>query len=218
MCWKEFLIAPIRLTILQNKYPTCRFYAGASVNNSSSLGKYCVIFQNTSIANSVIGDHTFIQKNSRILNANVGKFCSIASRVSVGLGKHSISSVSSHPAFYLSTSTSPIAKSFSSSDKFSTYEPIHIGHDVWIGENVLILDGVRIGTGAVIGAGAVVTGDIPEYAIAVGVPARIIKYRFSKDIRQQLIETKWWDMPNEWLQAHCDLFSDPINFLQLLEN
>ena len=55
--------------------------------------------------------------------------------------------------------------------------PIVVGDDVWIGTRVIILPGVTIGKGVVIGAGAIVTKDIPEYAIAVGTPARVIKYR-----------------------------------------
>ena len=54
---------------------------------------------------------------------------------------------------------------------------ILIGDDVWIGSNVTILSGVKIGRGAVIGAGAVVTKDVPEYAIAGGVPAKVIRFR-----------------------------------------
>ena len=52
---------------------------------------------------------------------------------------------------------------------------IRIENSVWIGAHAVILDGVRIGTGSVIGAGAVVTKDIPAHALAVGVPARVIK-------------------------------------------
>jgi carbonic anhydrase/acetyltransferase-like protein (isoleucine patch superfamily) len=54
---------------------------------------------------------------------------------------------------------------------------VHIGDDVWIGANVVILPGVRIGTGAVIAAGAIVTRDVPEYAVAAGVPAKVKRYR-----------------------------------------
>ena len=54
---------------------------------------------------------------------------------------------------------------------------INVDNDVWIGANVTILKGIKIGKGAVIGAGAVVTKDIPEYAVAVGNPAKVIKYR-----------------------------------------
>jgi acetyltransferase-like isoleucine patch superfamily enzyme len=54
---------------------------------------------------------------------------------------------------------------------------IKIGNDVWIGTGAKILDGVNIGNGAVIGAGSVVTKDVPEYAVVVGVPAKVIKYR-----------------------------------------
>ena len=60
---------------------------------------------------------------------------------------------------------------------FEEERPVHIGNDVWIGDRVMIMPGVHIGDGSVIGAGAVVTGDIPPYSIAVGVPARVIRSR-----------------------------------------
>ncbi len=56
-------------------------------------------------------------------------------------------------------------------------EPVTIGDDVWVGAQVTILKGVHIGDGAVIGAGSVVTGDVPDYAVVAGNPARVIKYR-----------------------------------------
>ena len=62
-------------------------------------------------------------------------------------------------------------------DQAHIKEDIVIGNDVWIAANVTILKGIRIGDGAVIGAGAVVTKSVPEYAIVVGNPARIVKYR-----------------------------------------
>jgi hypothetical protein len=68
-----------------------------------------------------------------------------------------------------------------------------IGHDVWIGHGVTVIAGKRIGTGAVIGSGAVVTKDIPPYAVAVGVPARVIKYRFPPGVVEQLLASAWWD-------------------------
>ncbi|MFN3492397.1 MAG: acyltransferase, partial [Anaerolineales bacterium] len=55
--------------------------------------------------------------------------------------------------------------------------PVKIGNDVWLGGHVTVTQGVTIGEGAVIGANAVVTKDIPPYAVAVGSPAKVIKYR-----------------------------------------
>jgi acetyltransferase-like isoleucine patch superfamily enzyme len=57
--------------------------------------------------------------------------------------------------------------------------PIIIGEDAWLGNGVVVLSGVRIGNGAVVGAGSVVVRDIPDFAIAAGVPARVIRYRDS---------------------------------------
>jgi len=69
-----------------------------------------------------------------------------------------------------------------------------IGNDVFVGHNVTILPGVnKIGDGALIGAGSVVTRDVPDFAIVVGNPAKIIRYRFSKETQLKIKASKWWD-------------------------
>ncbi|MCL4793562.1 MAG: hypothetical protein KJZ84_03320 [Bryobacteraceae bacterium] len=72
---------------------------------------------------------------------------------------------------------------------------IHVDHDVWVGHGAVLLKGVHVGTGAVVGAGAVVTKDVPAYAIAVGVPAKIRAYRFDPEIIQALLKSRWWELP-----------------------
>lgn len=70
--------------------------------------------------------------------------------------------------------------------------PVIIGHNVWVGDSAIILSGVTIGDGAVIGAGAVVTRDIPAFGVATGVPARVLRRRFSDEICDQLATIAWW--------------------------
>ena len=184
------------------------------MDERSILGNYNVLFNNVQILSSVIGDHTYVQENSIISDTEVGKFCSIAMGVSVGVPQHSLSSVSSHPAFYLRNT--PLAKTYSDRDMFTTSKRTFIGHDVWIGQNALIMSGLRIGVGAVIGAGAVVTRDVPAYAVVGGVPAQIIKYRFDEKLRNDLLASKWWDLPEEWLKNNYALFQDPLKLLECL--
>lgn len=76
-------------------------------------------------------------------------------------------------------------------DELQIADDITVGDGTWIGESVIILPGVSIGRGAVIGAGSVVTGDIPDYGIAVGNPAKVVKYR-NKDRFERLAEDKKW--------------------------
>ena len=87
-----------------------------------------------------------------------------------------------------------------------------IGNDVWIGQNAVILPGVTIGRHCVVAAGAVVTKDVPPYAIVGGIPARIIRYRFSDEQIARLEESKWWEKNDEWLQQHAHAFCDIDQF------
>lgn len=147
---------------------------------------------NNHILNGVtVGKGTYIASNAYISNTIIGKFCSIGPNIMCGYGFHPTHGISTSPAFY--STRKQAGFTFSSSDKCEERKVITIGNDVFIGMNVTILDGVTIGDGAVIGAGAVVTKDIPPYAVAVGCPVQIIKYRFSQEIIDALIATKWWD-------------------------
>jgi hypothetical protein len=86
----------------------------------------------------------------------------------------------------------------------------HIGHDTWIGHGSMIKPGVSVGNGAVIGQGAVVTKDIPAYAVAVGVPAKVIYYRFDEETIKKLESIKWWDWSHEKIKENFDDFTGNI--------
>ena len=93
--------------------------------------------------------------------------------------------------------------------------PVTIGNDVWIGANVIILSGVSIGDGAIIAAGAVVTKDVEDYSIVGGVPAKLIKYRFSKEQIHRLQKIKWWDWSHEKIEEHIEEFYQPDVFVEV---
>ena len=76
------------------------------------------------------------------------------------------------------------------------YIPLSIGADVWIGHNAIIMPSVRrIEAGAVIAAGAVISKDVPPYAVVVGNPGRVVRFRFSKETIDTLLNSKWWNKP-----------------------
>ena len=85
-----------------------------------------------------------------------------------------------------------------------------IGHDTWIGHGAIIMPAVSVGTGSVIGAGAVVTHDVPPYAIAVGVPARVVKSRFHGGIVAELLEIAWWDWPHATIRDRLQDFTADV--------
>ena len=74
---------------------------------------------------------------------------------------------------------------------------ITIGHDVWIGRNVVLLGGITIGHGAIIGACSVVAKDVPPYAVVIGNPAFVKRYRFDDETIATLLDIAWWDWPDE---------------------
>ena len=166
-----------------------------------------------------MGFASYIGKASVISHAIIGRFCSIGEQVKLVRAKHPIDGfASTHPAFY---STATLA-SFVNNNKFEEYEQssdgisLVIGNDVWIGNNVLIKAGIRIGDGAVIAMGSVVTKDIPDYAIVGGVPAKILKFRFSKEQRSKLQQLKWWNKEIAWIEKNADIFDNIDNVLRVL--
>lgn len=94
-------------------------------------------------------------------------------------------------------------------------KPVEIGNDVWIGANVVILPGVKIGDGAVLAAGAVITKDVEPYAIVGGVPARLIRKRFSDEMIAKLLRIAWWEWEPEKIEKNIELFYQPKKFIKL---
>ncbi len=163
-----------------------------------------------------VGRHSYITCDTRIINATIGKFCSIGQFVSIGLPRHpSRIFVSTHPAFF-SCENKGCFESFQNKSVFDESVPkTTIGHDVWIGNNVLIPGGVDVGAGSIIGCGAVVVKDVPPYSIVAGNPARIVGHRFSSDKIDKLLELEWWTWPDSKIMENVDYFSDIDGFLEV---
>lgn len=145
----------------------------------------------------------------------IGKFCSIGPNFFCGWGVHPMDGISTSPMFYSTLKQNGMTLSLV--DKVEERKNIRIGNDVFIGANVTVLDGVTIGDGAVIGAGAVVSKDIPPYAIAVGCPIRILRYRFDEEIRKKLLSIKWWNFDDEKLHDVENYFFEINRFIEEYE-
>lgn len=203
------------IALIQYNNPTCIISSSANIKKSK-LNNNIAIYDNTIIANCQIGRHSYIQKNSRIFNADIGNFCSIASNVSIAPGLHFTTGISTHPSFYLKNN--PLTMTFSVEDTFETFKKVAIGHDVWIGENAIIMDGITIGTGAIIAASSVVTKNVEPYAIVAGVPAKVLNFRFKEDQISDLLESEWWNLSNNWLKDNYKLMSKPEEFIKQIIN
>lgn len=122
----------------------------------------------------------------------VGAYCSVGSGLIVRRRDHPVERPILHPFFY-NHQLGLVAHDTIQRDEDN---PLTIGHDVWIGDRVTILSGChKIGNGAVLAAGAVVTRDVPAYAIVGGVPAKLLKMRFSEDLTARLEHSRWWEKP-----------------------
>ena len=186
-----------------------------SLIKNSELANTVKIYPFSRISNSKIDANSYVSYGCVINNSKIGKFCSIAQNVKIGLGIHPTNFISISPVFY--SPKNPLGESFSKQQKFIEAKPVTISHDVWIGTNVTIIDGVHIGIGSIIGANSVVTRDVPPYSIVGGVPAKEIKKRFSPEICKKLLKSQWWNMPNSFFEIKeiSEIFSQKLTATNL---
>lgn len=174
--------------------------------------RHIILYAPYAIHETEIGDYSYVAPNSHISKTTIGKFCSIGPNLLCGWGIHPTHGISTSPMFYSTKKQNGLT--LSERDKIDERKEICIGNDVFIGANVTILDGVTIGDGAVIGAGAVVSKDIPPYAVAVGCPIKIIRYRFEKEKIETLKRIGWWNFDEEKLKEVESNFFNIDPFLE----
>lgn len=148
-----------------------------------------------------IGAFTYFGPSGHLHNAEIGRYCSVGDALRVGATQHPVATLTSSPIGYLDflhferyfkEKDSAWNRNLHPAFQFDNRPRTRIGNDVWIGADVYIKDGITVGDGAVIGAHAVVTKDVPAFAVVAGVPAKIIRYRFSAKEMERLNILKWW--------------------------
>lgn len=165
--------------------------------------------------NFTVGKHTygipFLRVYHHPYRVTIGAFCSIAEDCQLLIGgSHKISNVSSYPfnAYRRHFPSTPPELFTCNPDNY-----IEIGNDVWFGRHVIVLNGVTIGDGAVIGAGTVVSKDVPPYAVVVGNPMRIIKYRFDPETIDAIQGTEWWNLDDSDIDRLVPLMGNIPEFV-----
>ena len=152
-----------------------------------------------------VGDNTRI--NGPIMvrgreECSIGKYCALGYHITIVTTNHDFTK----PNLQIN-----MHRKFSFGSLEISKGPVTIGHNVWLGDNTTILSGVHIGDGCVVGAGAVVTDHLPPCSVSAGVPARLIKYRFSENTIRQFLELKWWDWPEDKIKRNKVFFESDLS-------
>ena len=206
----KFLKQISKKIILQNHINTVNPVAGViNVSGSEILGNVIIgngskVYKSYLSGDIVIGKYTSVWGPNTTIASHcnpivIGNFCSIARNVTIQESNHRSGTITTYN----------ILRNIFGEDVCRDMESkgsIKIGHDVWVGANAVVLSGCNIGNGVIVASGAVVTKDVPDYAIVAGNPARIIKYRFSRDDIEALTKLKWWDWSLEKIKINKQLF------------
>lgn len=167
-----------------------------------------------SSSNVIVGEHTYGMPEILLHGSDnkliIGKYCSIANGVEFLMGgMHHGEFVSTYP-WYNNYRNFRRWNREGIPDAAWRDRPVKdtvVGNDVWIGRSALIMPGVSIGDGAIIGSRTVVSKDVPPYAVVVGSPMRIIRYRFTEEQIAALLAIKWWDWSDEKIQRFLPLIA-----------
>jgi phosphonate metabolism protein (transferase hexapeptide repeat family) len=169
----------------------------ASVRDSR-FGAYCEVGARTKVSETTFGDYSYVVHDSDIIYTKIGRFCSIAAHTRINPGNHPLDRVALNHFTYRSSAYG-LGDDDASFFEWRRSHRVTMGNDVWIGHGAVVLPGITIGNGAAIGAGAVVSKDVPPFAIVVGVPGRVLRYRFPEPIIATLQRIAWWDWPHDKL-------------------
>lgn len=185
------------------------------VSKDIQLGNNVLINPNVKIFDKVnVDNYTYINPGSIIgSKTEIGKFCSISYNCLIGLNEHPVNFLSTSPYLYSNINI------FNNSSTYKeVFHPVIIGNDVWIGAGAVVLQNVKIGNGAIVAASAVVTKDVPPYAIVGGCPAKVLKYRFDKEIINYLQKIEWWNKEIHEMKNFSEYFSGDKHISELLHN
>lgn len=159
-------------------------------------------FERVSVGNFTYGELNILCMSDVGL-LKIGGSCSISPNVTFLVGaEHKIDTLTTFP-HKVKTLKMQKSEAISKGD-------IVIDDEVWIGYGATIMSGVHIGQGAVIAAKAVVTKDVPPYAVVGGVPAKVIKYRFSKEIIEELLQIDYSKLTKEQIKDHINDLYAPV--------
>ena len=202
---------------------SCKIYQDTCIRNSrigdgavisdravilfSEIGDKVEIGRDCSVIYSSLGFGSYLGKSSMMKFTRVGKFCNLSWQLSIGGSNHNYRAACMYTDSWWKK-TLGVGESLVPVEE---EEYTQIGSDVWLGSKANIVRGVKIGDGAVIGANSLVLEDIPPYAIAVGTPAKVIKYRFDEQTVDRLLKIRWWDWDVETIRDAADSLRGDLN-------